>query len=183
MLRSRLAVACVAVLALAVPVAGCGGGDEQSAQSPTAEWADGFCTAITSWRDSLETATGDLADASSLSRESLERTADDVGAATEQLVDDLRALGAPDTESGQEVEAAIDELATTLETELTQVEETVQGISGLTGVPSALSSLSTSFSAMAAAFASSLEALENADVQGDLREALESSPACDELSS
>ena len=145
------------------------------------EWAEGFCTAISTWGDSLQAATSDLSDASSLSSESLQQTADDVQAATEQLGDDLRALGRPDTESGEEIESSIDQLTTTLETEAAEVEDTVQGISGVTDLPAAISSLTASLSAMSTAFSTTMASLEDADVQNELEDAFESSPACDEL--
>lgn len=185
MTRAGPAAAFALLLALAVLAAGCGGGDdsgsETSGVTATSEWADGFCTAITSWTDALQEATSGLTDTSSLSRQSLEDTANQVKEATQGLVSDLRDLGAPDTESGQEVKSAIDQLADTLDAEVGDIEETVQGISGLADIPGAVSSLSASFKAMSDAFSSTMEALENADAKGELQTAFESSPSCDKL--
>src|SRR3990170_8455935 len=112
-----------AVAALALVAAGCGGGDESSSASPTDEWADGFCTAITSWTDSIQSVTEQFTDLSSLSRDGLEIAAGDARTATEDLVDDLQGLGAPDTESGQAVKDSIDELSSMLESEVATIEE------------------------------------------------------------
>ena len=46
------------------------------------------------------------------------------------LADDLRGLGRPDTESGQEAKAAIDELATSLETSMQKITDAIDNASG-----------------------------------------------------
>ena len=68
------------------------------------------------------------------------------GRATEQLVDDLKDLGAPDTESGEEVKSSLDSLSTTLETESGEIEDTVDGVSGITDIPSAITTITASLS-------------------------------------
>jgi len=170
-----------AVTALAF-AAGCGGGDESSA-SPTVEWADGFCTAITSWTDAFQRVGDQFADPSSLSQAGLETATGDIRAATEQLVDDLKSLGAPETESGQAAKESIDELATTLENELADIEDTVQGASGLTEVPEAIASITAALSSMSTAFGSTLQTLESGDTKGELQSALEQAPACSAITS
>ena len=65
--------------------AGCGGDDESSSQTtteappgaPTDEWADSFCSALTTWKNDLEEAAAPLTDLSSLSEESLQQAADE----------------------------------------------------------------------------------------------------------
>ncbi len=171
------------VAALALLAAGCGGSDESSSASPTDEWADGFCTAITTWTDSLQSVTDQFSSPSSLSTSAFEDASNDIKSSTQTLVDDLKGLGTPDTESGQAVKDSVDELSTTLESEVADIESAVDGVSGLTGLPSAISSITTSLSAMGTAFASTLQSLESADVKGELQTALEDSPACAEISS
>jgi hypothetical protein len=170
-----------AVAALAVAAAGCGG-DESSSASPTDEWAEGFCTAITTWTDSITGVRDRFSSPSSLTSEGLTDAANDVKSSTETLVDDLRALGAPDTESGEEVRTSIDELSNTLESEAAKIESAAEGVSGLAELPSAITSITTSLSAMGTAFSSTLQTAESADATGELRTALEDSPACADIS-
>ncbi|HEY6075193.1 MAG TPA: hypothetical protein VIV36_00030, partial [Gaiella sp.] len=141
-----------AVAALALVAVGCGGSDDDSDTDPTAAWASDFCSAITTWTDELQTVTSEFSDTSNLSQDGLQSASDDVGSATESLVDDLRGLGAPETEGGEEIQTALDTLSTTLETEAASIEETVEGISGLTGIPSAITAVTASLSAMGTAF-------------------------------
>ena len=96
-MRTRI-VFSAAVAALALVVAGCGGSDE--ADDPTAAWA-AFCSAVTNWTDELQTITSEFTDTSNLSQEGLETAAEDARASTDQLVDELRGLGAPETESAK----------------------------------------------------------------------------------
>jgi hypothetical protein len=172
-----------AVAALALISAGCGGSDESSSASPTDEWADGFCTAITTWTDSIQSVTEQFTDVSSFSQDGLEDAANDAQSATKDLVDDLQGLGAPDTESGQAVKDSIDELTSTLDSEVATIEDTAQGVSGLTGIPAAVTSITSSLTAMGTAFSSTFQTIEDADAEGELQTALEDSPACADISS
>ena len=177
----RRALALVA-LAFVVVVAGACGGSDDTDEDPTAAWASGFCTAVTSWTDELETITSQFSDTSNLSQEGIQSAAGDAKSATEQLVDDLRGLGSPETESGEEVQSAIEGLSTTLEDEAAAIQEAADGVSGITELPGAITTITASLSAMATAFSNTLTAIQDADVQGELGSALEDSPDCAEIS-
>jgi methyl-accepting chemotaxis protein len=174
-MSTRIAFLAV-VAALALVAVGCGGSDDD--ENPAAAWASGFCSAVTNWTDELQTVTSQFSDTSNLSQDGLQSAADDVTSATDELVDDLRGLGAPETEGGEEIRSALDSLSTTLESEAASIEETVEGISGLTGIPSAITAVTTSLSAMGNAFASTLQTIESADTGDELQTALEDSPEC-----
>lgn len=170
---------------LAVAAAGCGGGDEPSSgtsdATPASEWADGFCTAITTWTNELESLKDQFSSLSSLSQDGLRTAADDLKVSTEQLVTDLQDLGTPDTESGQEVKAAIDDLASSLDAGVAEIETTVSGASGITEIPGAASDVLASLSAMSEAFSSTLTTISDADAKRELEDALEASPACSDI--
>ncbi len=178
----RQAIAFIALVAsLAFVAAGCGGSNDSSEASTTVEWADGYCTAITSWKDELEQIGAQFTDLSSLSQQGLDEAANDVRKANETLIDDLKSLGAPDTESGQEVRNAIDEFATTADADLSEIEDTVEGISGITGIPAAAATIGSSLSSMASASASMFQTIEDADVQGELTDAFEQADSCADI--
>jgi hypothetical protein len=180
--HARVATAVVITL-LALVATGCGGDDDSSAGTDTAAWAADFCTAVTTWTDELQRIGDGLDDPSALSADAIEQAADDLNVGTEQFVDDVRALGPPDTDSGQEVEDSLEVLADTLETERMDIEDAVQDVSGLSEIPAAISAIGTSLTAMGDAFGDALEALEDADVDGELERALEDTEECDEISS
>jgi hypothetical protein len=168
------------VASLALVAAGCGGDDEASAD-PTAAWAEGFCTAITTWTDSITEATDELRSLSSLNRESFEQAAEDIRTATTDFGDDLRALGSPETESGEEAKQAIDDFATTLDDDSADIETAIQDVSGITDIPGAVQDITTSLSSMNAAFSTMLSAIRTDDAQDELQTAFENADACDEI--
>ena len=55
--------------------------------------------------------------------------ADDAKAATDTFADDLEALGTPDTESGEDIRSSVDELSTTVQTEVDSIESAVGDVS------------------------------------------------------
>jgi hypothetical protein len=178
---NRKPLLAIGIAALALAAAGCGGSDESSSTTdvaPASEWADGFCTAVTTWKDDVTTIKNDFG-LDDLSEDGLQAAADDLKASTQTLVDDLKALGAPDTESGEEVKASIDDLASTLETEMSAIEQTVDEASGLTELPGAATDVLGSLEEMAGAFQSTLSTIGDADVQNELEDALQSSTSCE----
>jgi phage-related protein len=178
----RTWTAALIVVALAGVAAGCGGSsDEQT--DPTAAWASGFCSAVTTWTDDLRSITQQFTDTSNLSQDGLASAAEDARTSTDQLVSSLKDLGAPDTDSGQEVKSALDTLSTTLDAETAQIQETAQGVTGITDLPSAITKISTSLSALGTAFSDTLQTIETADTKGELKTALEDSPDCADISS
>ena len=172
----------IVVLALAGMAAGCGGGDESDAD-PTAAWASGFCSAVTDWTNELQTISSQFSDTSNLSQDGLESAAGDLREATDTLVSDLKDLGAPDTDSGEEVKSSLDSLSTTLQDETSEIEDTAQGVSSVADLPSAISTISASLASLGNAFSQTLQTIDDADVDGELRTALEDSPECADIRS
>jgi hypothetical protein len=175
----RLLVLAACVASLMIVAAGCGGDDAETTSAD--EWAEAFCSAVQDWGDELERIGDQVGDVSSLSSESLEEAADDADAATENFVERVRDLGAPDTESGDAVEQELDELADSVEAERAEIEEAVDDADGLGGVADAVGTIGASLSAMGTALQETLEALDSADVDGELESALEDAESCDEL--
>jgi uncharacterized phage infection (PIP) family protein YhgE len=168
----------VLVASLALVSTGCGGDDEPEA-STTQEWAESFCTAITSWRDELQEIQQSVT--SSLTTESLEQAADDVEQATDDFVEEVRGLGGPETESGQAIEDSVQEFTDTAEAEKTQVIEAVEEVTDVTDIAGALAVVGSSLQAMATALQSMFDAFENEDVGGELETAFDEAPACVEF--
>jgi methyl-accepting chemotaxis protein len=175
-------IVAIVVLAMAGIAAGCGGDDESDAD-PTAAWASDFCTAVTTWKDELESIKSDFSSPSDLSEESIKSAAEEAKSATETLRDTLRDLGAPDTASGEEVRDAVDSVSNTVEDEAEKIQDAAEGVSSITDLPAAISTITTSVSAILTAGSEARQTVEDADVDGELRTAFESSPECDDLSS
>ena len=166
------------MLALVGIAAGCGG-DDESGENATAVWVSDFCTAVTDWKDELESVTSQFSDPSNLSEDALRTAAEDVRSATQQFADDVERLGAPETESGEEIRSALSSLSSTVDTESANIEETVQGVSNIAELPGAITAITTSMSAMATALSTAFTTIEGADIGDELQAAREDSPECD----
>jgi hypothetical protein len=181
-MRRRTTIA-ILVAALALVAAGCGGDDETTSASEPEAWAQSFCTAVTTWTNELQSIRDQFTDLSSLNEESLRDAAESAESATQDFVDEVRALGAPDTESGDAIQDSVQVLADTVEDEKATIEEAAEDVSGLAELPGAISTIGNALSAMASAFQSALETIADADAGGELESAFESSDACDDLTS
>ena len=168
---------CAASFALVA--AGCGGDDE----SCDREWASSVCSAVTTWKNDLDQAAQPLTDVSSLSEETVRQAADDAKSATETLADSLKGVGRPDTSSGEQVESAVDDLATEVESSAKEIETATEGVSSLADIPSAVSTITTTLTALGTTADGAVQTLEDADVSGELKTAFDQADSCGELTS
>ena len=174
-----LLAACL--LSLALLAAGCGGDDGSSGQTAPDEWADGFCSALATYTDDLAAIAEPLTDASSLTEDNLQEAAEDAQDATEALAEDMRSLGSPDTISGDQVDGAVEALATELEAGAEELESAVADVSSDADVPAALGSVTTTLSELSREVGRALQAIEDADPNGELETAFEDAESCGEL--
>ena len=128
MLRRLVPLAAV-LGALAFLAAGCGGDDDSS---KTTQWAGNLCSAMTTWTDSLGDATSSL-QSNGLSQASIQSAVDDAKTATQTFVDDLKNLGAPDTQAGADAQDAVNELAADLDQDVTDARAAIENSSTVAG--------------------------------------------------
>jgi uncharacterized protein YoxC len=170
------------LLVTAVLAAGCGSDESSSDTSSTTDWAGNLCTAVSTWTTALTSSVQSL-QGGNVSRDALESTADDVKSATDTLIDDLKSLGKPDTEAGEQAKESIDQLTDELEQEVDTIEGAVDDVSGVSGVVSAVSAVSGALGSMGTQLTSTLSDLEQLDAKGELQSAFEQSASCQELTS
>ncbi len=169
------------MLVLAVTVVGCGGDDGSASGTSTADWAEDYCAAITDWANELKLATDQLREFKTLSREGFEQAADDIRAATETFTGELRALGAPDIEAGEEARQAVETFATAAETDLVAIESAADNVSAVAGISKAVVSITASLTSMNEAFMTMVGTLRKIDPKEELQSALEDADSCDDL--
>ena len=177
----KLALAPLALAA--VLAAGCGGGGSSSSSSPSpTDWADDLCSAITTWSTSVKEA-GESLKNGSLSSGDLKQTTSEIKSATNEFADDLRGLGKPDTDAGQEAKDAIDQLAAQIKEDVANLQSAVNDAvgSGTKGAVTAASSIATSLSTMSTQTASAASKLQQADAKGELEQGFRDAPACKKL--
>lgn len=177
----RTSFAAPVVVALAVAAAGCGGSSNSSTLSPAEQWATGFCGAVNDWKSALGDAKTEAT--SNPTQDGLQTAAEDARTATDTLVASLKDLGAPDTTSGTQVEDAVNSLSTTIDTQVSSLQDTVNGISSIADLPSAIPKVTASLSTLSTAVSQTVTTIDNADVKGELKSAFDNAPECSNLTS
>jgi ABC-type transporter Mla subunit MlaD len=167
---------------LAVSLAAGCGGDDGGGGSSTTEWADGVCSAITTWSESI-TSTADSLRGGNLTEDELRNAVDDFESATSDFVDDLTGLEAPDTESGEQAKESLDELSANVEQNVSTMKSAVDDASGTSGVLEAISTVSATLSTMGKQLSAMFTELEQLDPGGELERAFSDADSCDELES
>jgi hypothetical protein len=177
------ALLAVLILAAAIVAAGCGGGSSSSGgtgteSSATAadDWANSVCEAFVAWNNSITDAGQGIRD--NPSEEGIRTAGEQIQTATQTLADDLRGLGRPDTESGQEAKDTVDQLATNLDTSLQKINEAMDNASGTTGAVTAASTIGTTLVEMADHVSTAFQQLQEIDAQGELQSAFEQGDSC-----
>jgi hypothetical protein len=177
------ALLAVLILSAAIVTAGCGGGSSSSSgtgteSSATAadDWANSVCEAFVTWNNSITDAGQGIRD--NPSEEGIRTAGEQIQSATQTLADDLRGLGRPDTESGQQAKDTIDQLATNLDTSLQKINDAMDSASGAAGAVTAASTIGTSLVEMADHVSTAFQQLQEIDTQGELQSAFEQGDSC-----
>ena len=169
--------AVAATIALAIAAAGCGSSNDT--QSQTEDWADGMCSALTDWQNSVAAA-GEKVSKGDLSKSTLQEAADGVADANKQLRDDLDSLGKPPTETADKAKADLQQLTDDLKTNVDKIREALS--SSGNDVTAAITAVSGAVQAMSQDLqntATQLKALESDDTWS---KAFKSSDSCQKLS-
>jgi flagellar hook-basal body complex protein FliE len=176
----RLVIPGVVCAVLAVALTGCGSNGASSA-SPEATWADGLCTALTTWKTSLKSAGTTLKNADQPSKGNLDQAAADVASANAELNSALRTLGGPPQTAAPEARAAVQELSTQLENAAREIGTAAQGVSSGQDIVHAASVASAALQALPAEISSTVTKLESLHATDKWKQAFSDSSACRSL--
>ncbi len=174
----RFGIAVLAVLVVTIVAAGCGG-DEETSASPSTEWADGVCQALTTWKDAVAGVPDTLKN--DPTKDGLEQAAGDVKDATETLASDLKGLGRPDTEAGQAAQDTLTTLADELTTQADTIKTTVEDASGLAGLAQAAPTVVSSLTTMGTEVSSAVSDIEGLDGAQELKDSFAQAESCSAL--
>jgi predicted transcriptional regulator len=178
-LMSRLLV--LALAALALLAAGCGGDGNGDEGLSTTEWANELCGSITTWTDSLRAAAEPIT-RGNISKEVLQEAADEVASSTQTFTEDLSDLGAPDTESGQEAKDLLDELGQTVDQNAEEIKSTIENASP-TEIVATVSTVTAKLGTMYQELSSTFRQLDQIDASNELEQAFDEADSCDEIQS
>ena len=174
----------VAVVALATLAAGCGGKSSSSqstsaASTSAADWANGLCSAVSTWSTSVQTTTTSLK--GNVTEDSLKSASADVTKATDEFVNDLKGLGTPDTESGKKAKETLDTLAGQLKTNVQTIDKAVNEASGTSGALKAVSTVSSTLVSVGDQVTTAFTSIQQLDTKGELDRAFRNSQECKAL--
>lgn len=187
MRRNWFVVAVVlGVVAIAVAVVAARLTDDDPGTVETSDWASSVCTSLGEWRGAI-TSLADVGDGQ-LTPEALEGKLDDASAATDELVDDLKGIGRPDLETGEEVEQALDDAADGLRESYDSLQLAAQGALDAE-TPSAflqeLAQLAPQFEALLRQIEDTVASLQSASLFGsssaELEQAFADADSCQKL--
>jgi hypothetical protein len=172
-LIAALSLGCLLALA-----AGCG-----EEESGAGAWAGDVCSSVQEWRENLTSLVVD-AQTEGLSRETVMTAVEGGVEATQRLRDQLRDLGPPDTEAGDEIETELDALADSVVESVEDARAQAEELPEDQSVPELLESL-TSIGASLQSVVADAEAtfaeLQELEPGRELEEAFESSEECQDL--
>lgn len=175
-----LGIAAIAVAVLVARLA-----DDGDGSVATSEWAESVCASLSGWQGSI---TGLAEVEGELTPQSLEERLDDAGAATDELVAEVEAIGPPDVEAGEEVEQALDDAADGLRGGYESLRAAAEDALDAE-TPSAflqeLASLAPEFQALVQQVQETVAALQSASLFGEasaeLEQAFAEAPSCERL--
>jgi len=174
-----IGIVAIVVAAIAMRVS-----DDDGPQT-TEEWAGEVCTSLSDWRDSITS----LADVGgeTLTADTLRDKLGEAEDATSDLVTQLRTLGPPDLEEGDELKDQLDQSAAELESRFDDLRESADAAANAPASEflQQLAGLASDFAALQTAISSTVSSLEDANVAADskaeLQQAFTDAPACQAL--
>ena len=174
----------VAVVALATLAAGCGGKSSSSqstsaASTSAADWANGLCSAVSTWSTSVQTTTTSLK--GNVTEDSLKSASAGVTKATDEFVNDLKGLGTPDTDSGKKAKETLDTLAGQLKTNVQTIDKAVKEVSGTSSALTAVSTVSSTLVTVGDQVTTAFTSIQQLDTKGELDKAFRNSEECKAL--
>ena len=151
----------------------------------TQEWAGEVCTSLSDWRDSITS----LADTggSGVTADAIRDKLGEAGDATNELVTQLRELGPPDLEAGDDLQQQLDDSAAELESRFDALRDSVEAAAD--APPSEflqqLGDLASEFAALQTAISTTMSSLEGANVaeesKAELDQAFADATSCQSL--
>ena len=169
--RMQRSFALVAVLLVAALLAaGCGGSDDEPEGTSATVWRGSALYGGLGLGGGCQEH-GERAHEREHLEESLESGADDVKTATNTLVDDVKDLPEPNTESGSRAKEEVDQLADELDKDAETIENAVDDLSDGGGVVAAATTVGTTLATMQSQIKSTVNEVRQLDAQGELKTA------------
>ena len=103
--------------------------------------------------------------------------------ATDTLESDLKDLGKPDTEAGQQAKDSLDQLSSDLSTDTDTITSAIDDVSGVSGIAAAVTTVSTTLATMQTQITSAYTSFTQLDAKGELETPFQQASSCQQLTS
>jgi methyl-accepting chemotaxis protein len=167
-------------LALAVVVAGCGS-SKPSVQEQTNNWANGACSALVTWKDSI-TAAGQSVK-NNLTKSSIQSASQDVQSANSKLSDDLKGLGKPPTPGADQAKSSLQQFSDQVKTGTDQIKQAISGITNASSVATAVTAIGSTVQTVGTELQSTVTDMKNIASDDTWKKAFQDSDSCKKLTS
>jgi chromosome segregation ATPase len=181
--RRWLTLLSLMFVGLALVLAGCGSSNKESSEeAAAAAWANDFCGALTTWKESVGSIRATLQDTEQLSKAKLEQAASDLSDANAKLADEMRSLETPPKVAGPEAKSAVQELRNKLQASASQIRSAATGVSSAQEAVQAVGVASGAVQTMSSDISSTLTTLESLDGAETWQKAFTDSESCQSVS-
>jgi hypothetical protein len=150
------------------------GSDKSSQSNSTTDWANGLCSAVSDYRQSLTDAVDSLKD--NVSQSGFQNAAKQVQKATDSFVKATQSLGAPNTDAGKQAKTTLDTLSSQLKSDLGAIKA-----AGGAGLVQGLSTVTSVLAMAQTQVKSAFNQLKGLDARGELSDAFTQASACASL--
>lgn len=171
----------LALSATLAVVAACGSG-----ASAEQKWADSVCTSVGTWKSQIQKSTDEIRQkVRSPGAGTLAAVQGDVQEAvdaTQKLGTDLKALDAPNADSGAQAKQQLDSLADQLQTTASQAKQTVQGVpegATLSQTIQQLPPLATALKSLGSSASSTLDSIQASSSK--LKDGFQKADSCEQF--
>jgi len=161
------------LVSLVVLAAGCG---KSKPPTPT-DWANGVCSALSTWKTSMTSAVDSL-QGGNITTDTVKSAADDAKNATNKLTDDLKKLGKPNTTAGAQAQKTVDQLSAQVSDGVDTIQTSVEDISSVSSALTAVTTISTTLKTIQADITAAYNTLSKLEPGGELQQAFKSAPDC-----
>jgi len=118
-----------------------------------------------------------------LSKDSVENAFDDFKSATKTFTDDVKGLGKPPTDAGDQAKQSVDNLSSQVDDQVQKVQDAVDNTSGASGIVNLITVATSALSTISTDVQSTFNDLKSLQPGGELQTAFQQAENCKSLSS
>jgi hypothetical protein len=171
------------LLAAVVLLAGCGS-KATASRTSSADWAESVCTALTTWKTSIDSAAESLR-AGTISITALQSASDQVNSANRNLAGTLANVGKPNTSAAGPAKQSLDRFVAQITTEQDRISTAVNEAWSSVPLPNAITTASPvvlgSLEALGTEVSETFNRLQTLDAPGELSSAFNQAGSCQAL--